>query len=473
MPKVPVMRKISNPMVWPVVLGLVLAGCDVSSGGGEADASTDASPSQSDGRVDPVCGDTRCDEAETCASCPADCDECVCGNGVCDPGESGCNCATDCPCTGDCDYSTPVDDSRPLILYYGYFKDTPAAELNAGSCTGEINLAQNNRLFAELEGSPGITDTMDIVFGGSGAGKFTRSMGDHTTCTPPSAPMSEFRGLGARTVHGISEGRLRCCLLGGTASGYATHCTNGGEECDASTGYGVAATAAVLEGYLRNGFDYIQVDEIRGTHWQNNHAAGDQLLTLFDQMAQDGYNKRLLLWVEYKTTGVYKGGTDPGELQHYSNIFHKCQTHCRKLVFEVYGSDNMAYDPGGMFVTTQNVINGPAEYFLEQLATRLESISPGMNAVSMAGIGLTPEFMNAHACDLAPYNDLTCSETSSGKGYLDLVFAQMHKQDQPQAQWNGVGFYKLCGVQLCAWVSPHYSRMAFADGLRDLTSWWH
>jgi hypothetical protein len=44
-----------------------------------------------------VCGDLVCNGAETCLTCPNDCEECSgdCGNGVCDAGESA-SCPQDC-----------------------------------------------------------------------------------------------------------------------------------------------------------------------------------------------------------------------------------------------------------------------------------------------------------------------------------------------------------------------------------------
>ncbi len=54
----------------------------------------------------PYCGDSRCNNNETCASCPGDCGSC-CGNGACDNGEDCASCPGDCgACCGNgaCDH---------------------------------------------------------------------------------------------------------------------------------------------------------------------------------------------------------------------------------------------------------------------------------------------------------------------------------------------------------------------------------
>jgi len=56
---------------------------------------------------DPFCGDTLCNGAEKCSTCPQDCGTC-CGNGVIDSGESQLTCCNDVPCGSGfvCDKST-------------------------------------------------------------------------------------------------------------------------------------------------------------------------------------------------------------------------------------------------------------------------------------------------------------------------------------------------------------------------------
>ncbi len=55
----------------------------------------------STGVVVPVCGDTKCNGAETCDSCPADCGAC-CPNGLCDFGETCSTCTADCGACPSC-----------------------------------------------------------------------------------------------------------------------------------------------------------------------------------------------------------------------------------------------------------------------------------------------------------------------------------------------------------------------------------
>jgi len=86
------------------------------------------------GYSSPVCGDTNCDNSETCETCPADCGACgsVCGDGDCGADEDCTTCPTDCgtcpvvcgdgtcdasedctTCEVDCDACpcTPIHDS--------------------------------------------------------------------------------------------------------------------------------------------------------------------------------------------------------------------------------------------------------------------------------------------------------------------------------------------------------------------------
>jgi hypothetical protein len=315
---------------------------------------------------------------------------------------------------------------------------------------------------------------MDVVFGGTGSGVFTRSQGNHATCTPPSDPLSTFKVLGARVSYGFSEGRLRCCLLGPD-----THCTDPDQVCSAATGYGVDATAAVIENLVRDGFDYVTVDEIKDfgsncegpTHWwRDDEDAGDALLPLLDRLNADGFNRRMIFWFEYKTSEVYLDRDRNGRLGNYARLLDKCRTTCRKMVFELYGSDGRC-SADAMYLTTENVVRHGAAAFIDDFAVRLDRISSGVNAVSLAGIGIGPAYLDEDACDLAPLFDMTCPATG-GDGSLHIIFSWMHGHGELQRQWLGAGFYKLCGLQLSSRLAP-YERTQFADALRRLTSWWH
>ncbi|WP_437601090.1 hypothetical protein WMF28_05890 [Sorangium sp. So ce590] len=59
----------------------------------------------------PACGDARCEAPETCASCAGDCGECppVCGDGTCEPLRENCQ-----ACASDCGACPPDDCSHDL-----------------------------------------------------------------------------------------------------------------------------------------------------------------------------------------------------------------------------------------------------------------------------------------------------------------------------------------------------------------------
>lgn len=414
-----------------------------------------------------ICGNSICEAGESCSSCPTDCGRCSCGNGTCDPGEDGCTCRADCECTGNCDYSLPPTDDQPLILYYGILTED-----------GHFSENLNRLLVEKSDGSGNLTDTMEIVFSGSGGILFS-ARGRHDSCKPPEPPFSTIKSWGARVAYNFIEVRLRCCLLGGTP------CTQDSAQlCDESTGYGVDATATVIENLLRDGYDYIAVDEIKdfgetggGPYpWRNGNAASNALLNLLDRLNADGYDRRIILWFEYKTTQVYLNpDTGNGRLANYSAIFNKCQDRCRKMVFELYGT-NTAWDPGvAEFLSTQSVTAVPtAARYIDWLALRLHRIADGTNVVSMAGIGLGPDSMNNHACDLTPQYppDTPCPRDPDGGGLYNQ-FAWMHNHGDYQKHWKGVGFFSLGRAQETAAEASQYTMVEFCDALYDFTRWWH
>ena len=414
-----------------------------------------------------TCGNGACDAGESCSSCPVDCGECSCGNGTCDPGEDGCTCGADCECTGDCDYSLPPTDDQPLVLYYGILTED-----------GGFSDRLNRLLVEKADGSGNLTDTMEIVFSGSG-GTLYAARGRHGSCSPPDPPFSTVKSWGARVAYNFMEVRLRCCLLGGTP------CTQDSAQlCDDSTGHGVGATATVIENLLRDGYDYIAVDEIKdfgdtggGPYpWRNGNAASDALLELLDRLQADGYDRRIILWFEYKTTQVYLNPDDGnGRLAHYSAIFNRCQDRCRKMVFEFYGT-NTAWDPGvAEFLSTQSVTAVPtAARYLDWIALRLHRIADGTNVASMAGVGLGLDYTNNHACDLTPQYppDTPCPRDTDGGGLYNQ-FAWMHGHGDYQKNWKGVGFYSLGGAQDTAAEASQYTMGEFCDALYDFARWWH
>jgi Glycosyl hydrolase family 12 len=74
---------------------LLSADCGVTGGDDTPDSGTSPPTGGS------VCGDARCDAAETCSSCSSDCGACpppgpVCGNGICETDESCASCSQDC-----------------------------------------------------------------------------------------------------------------------------------------------------------------------------------------------------------------------------------------------------------------------------------------------------------------------------------------------------------------------------------------
>ncbi len=118
---------------WGVSAGIIatvaLASCAEQAGDAGDDAASRAfdavaTPPGDGGGPPSVCGNSKCDEGETCTSCRGDCDCGACGDGTCDaPRESCSSCAADC---GPC----PVCGDAVC----GETEDCSSCEVDCGEC---------------------------------------------------------------------------------------------------------------------------------------------------------------------------------------------------------------------------------------------------------------------------------------------------------------------------------------------------
>jgi hypothetical protein len=417
-----------------------------------------------------------------------------CGDGACSADETRASCPADCPA---CDYSRPPTDA-PLFLFYGYFDDADS-----------MPTAVNDVLFApplpNVELVFHVSATNFVAGEASGAG-------DGETCTPPRGEFARFRDAGVRLgKHVVAKRDLMCLLTGHPyAADNPSICdsngTCGGDEdcmncphdcgdcCERRLGwnrcYGPEATgtpgpecaAEVLVSQLRNGYDYISIDEIyegvlswshtyddgitpQDLSWNDGHLASQRFVELLRLLAAAGYDDRVLIWVEYHTVEIGAASTANGRLWELTDLWDACHddaagTHCRKIFFEVYGNEPAC-------LITSRVVGASTYLNLDDLAARADRL--GIGEISAIGVGTTPDSLDGygasgHACDLAPDHGLDCSSTGSGRGSLRLQFGRMHQH----TEWRGAAFYSLARAE----ANSTWSLADLAESLRGYVAWW-
>jgi hypothetical protein len=454
-------------------------GASGTGGATPGDGSSGSAGSSGDSAVGGAAGDSNLSDAPAESSPDASPDShpaAVCGNSVCEPGESGCTCPSDCPCAGGCDYSRPPGD-KPLILYYGYFPDS-----------NDLPLPLNDVLFAGA-GHP----NLDVAFH-IGYLKFAAQAGDVIACRAPAGEFKRFRDSGVRVAkHVLAKADLSCMLDGQSLDPTKT-CDKrlGWDECHASPGPG--CTADVFAKLIRNGWDYLSIDELSGT-WYPSTALGKKLMALVDEMAKRNLKNRLVFWVSYHATEVSRSsgasGTDP--LAAFKPLFAACKGVCRKIVFEVYGNElDPDKKPVELATTTVLDYRTGARSFLGWLAARLDAIEPGANDISMAGIGISDGvtcYLNKHACDLAtsppqaPFVGSCPSQGSTNNPYhpnADLhpgwggivrQMGWMHGGADTK-RWKGFGVYSLGHTDACLSGNTVWKADDLAAVLKDVSLWW-
>jgi hypothetical protein len=461
--------------VLPLLAALVLPRCSCSgemeaSGDSDTDEGIDTDMAADDGDGEDTARDDRdADPVETIEEDVAP-PEAFCGDGTCGADETRSSCPQDCP---SCDYSRPPTQ-LPLMLFYGYFSDSDYMPTSVNDILIDPPLPNIETVFH--------VSAINFVAGdASGAGN-----GD--ACTPPHGRFADFRDAGVRLAKHVVAKRDLMCLLTG-------HPYTADNPCDGRLGwnvcYGPAATgspgaecaAEVLIAKIRNGYDYLSIDEIyegvlsesqtfpdgvtsQDLSWNNGHMASQRFVELLRLLSAGGYDNRVLLWVGYHTVEIGADGSSNGRLWDLTDIWDAChddanQTHCRKILFEVYGNEPAC-------LVTRNVIGASTYLNLDDIAERLDRL--GIGSISTVGIGTTPDSLNGypdhdhHACDLAPDHGLNCSYTGSGRGSLRLQFGRMHQH----TEWCGVGFYSLERAE----STGDYTLTQLAQSLRGYIAWW-
>jgi hypothetical protein len=341
-----------------------------------------------------------------------------------------------------------VDAQPPLVLYYGTID---REELNY-----------------EL-----IVPGLDVVFTGHGAGKLTSGAGDHVTGKAESGLFKALHDRGARIAYTMSLFELVACL-------YRTTWTNADKTesqpdiCPDVGKDGVEDTALFIEGKLKDGYDYMNFDEVRGPALKGHPAfdfgdnrvnsagapvgAGARLRSLIRKLAAMGHDRKMTLWFSPGTTDVASQvPADPknDSLYRFRGLFKTCINHCRKMIFETYA------------IKTSTVVDHDYQRYHESLAARLHRIQDGTNKVSMAGVGIGNSdgvhLLDRPQCDIAPFKG-----SCSGRGGLEDQFKTMLNSGSATRYWRGVGFWSLGRVL----ATSVWDREDFAHYLKSRTAWW-
>jgi hypothetical protein len=331
---------------------------------------------------------------------------------------------------------------KPLILYYGTID---REELNY-----------------EL-----IVPGLDVVFTSHGAGVLPSGAGDHVTGKAESGLFKKLHDRGAHIAYGMSTHELIACLYRTTWYN-ADKTENTEDKCPNVGKDGVEDTALFIEGKLKDGYDYLNFDEVRNPAPKSHppidygdyspDGAGTKLRLLIEKLAAMGYDRKVMVWFSPGATDVTSPvPADPKQdsLYPFRGLFKTCIEHCRKMMFETYA------------IRTSTVVDHNYQRHLESLARRLHNIQNGTNRVSMAGVGIGnsdgANLLDRPECDIAPYKG-----HCNGRGGLEDQFKTMLHSGTAARYWRGVGFWSL-GRVLATGV---WNREDFARYLRSRTSWW-
>jgi hypothetical protein len=317
-----------------------------------------------------------------------------------------------------------------------------------------------------------IVPGLDVVFTGHGAGKLPSGAGNHLTGKTESGLFKALHDRGARVAFTLSSKELIACL-------HRTTWTNADGEnpredmCPDVGADGVEDTALFIEGKFKDGYDYLNIDEVQkpapnchppidfGDNRVNGAGepvgAGARLRRLIRRLAAMGYDRRVILWYSPGTTNVTAPvPADPRDdsLHQFRGLFKTCINHCRKMIFETYA------------IKTSTVVDQNYQRFHKSLAERLHNIQNGTNTVSMAGVLLgnsdIAHGLDRPQCDIAPFKG-SCGSA----GGLEDQFKAMHAGSYSRF-WRGVGFWSLGRVV----ATSVWDREDFARYLRSRTSWW-
>jgi hypothetical protein len=338
--------------------------------------------------------------------------------------------------------ASAVNALQPIVLYYGTFD---REELNY-----------------EL-----IVPGLDVVFTAHGSGKLTNGAGDHEKGIAESGLFKGIHDHGGRIAYGMSFTELVACLYRTTwtnadgTNSQADRCPNVGKD-------GIEDTALFIEGKFKDGFDYLNIDEVRNPapnchppiNFGDNSAdgAGHRLRLLIEKLASMGYDRKVMIWFSPGATDITEPvPADPAHdsLYKFRGLFKTCIDHCRKMMFETYA------------IKTSTVVDHNYQKFHQTLARRLHNIQIGTNRVTMAGVGIGnsdgANMQDRPRCDLAPLKG-----SCGGRGGLHDQFAAMHSESSPAHYWRGVGFWSLGRVT----KTSVWDLADFAKFMRGHTSWW-
>jgi hypothetical protein len=338
--------------------------------------------------------------------------------------------------------ASAVNALQPLVLYYGTI--------------------ERDDLNYEL-----IVPGLDVVFTGHGAGKLTNGAGDHRTGQPESGLFKGIHDHGGKVAYTMSFVELIACLYRTTWRNADN--TNQQEDiCPKVGANGIEDAALFIEGKFKDGFDYLNIDEVRNPatkceppiNFGDNSAdgAGHKLRLLIEKLAAMGHDRKVMIWFSPGATDV----TDPvpadpsqDSLYKFRGLFKTCIDHCRKMMFETYA------------VKTSTVVNHNYQKYHQTLARRLHNILPGTNRITMAGVGIGNSdgvsLLDLPKCDIAPLKG-----SCGSRGGLQDQFEAMHSTASPARYWRGVGFWSLGRVT----KTSVWDVADFAKFLRTRTSWW-
>jgi hypothetical protein len=171
---------------------------------------------------------------------------------------------------------------------------------------------------------------------------------------------------------------------------------------------------------------YLAIDELNNNanaSWQDGGEMSRRFVGWLQQLAADGYDRRVILYVNLYNM--------PSTVGKYSEVLRACTRHCRAVGAEIY-------------LSTSNVIRPRAETpghctrnisCLEILAEKLEMAAPGINTLTVSVLGVSDVYLQNSSLAF-------CGEGAS----LEMQYAALHK-GALTSQQPGVGWYSFHGVQ--------------------------